>query len=148
VASPGLQCCNANVPLSFFSCYGSSSPKPEEPPMTEKRQPIEDAHLESSIAVALKLAHFRPSRLTTESDLICAQAARAVMESFQRSGWVVVSDRRILAGVRPKRCRTSAAGAAARIATSTRATHIRPARLRSGQPGARPPFARRRPSDA
>jgi hypothetical protein len=61
--------------------------------MTEKRQPIEDAHLESSIAVALKLAHFRPSRLTTESDLICAQAARAVMESFQRSGWVVVSDR-------------------------------------------------------
>jgi hypothetical protein len=51
---------------------------------------IEEAHVRSAVAVALKLARFRPSRLTLESDAICSAAADAVMESFKRAGWRVV----------------------------------------------------------
>jgi hypothetical protein len=54
---------------------------------------VEEAHVLSAVAVALKLARFRPSRRTLDSDTICAAAAEAVMASFKRAGWIVVDAR-------------------------------------------------------
>jgi len=54
---------------------------------------IESKSVRSAIAVALKLAKFRPSRYTTESDQLCSEAADAVVRSFERAGWKVVSTR-------------------------------------------------------
>lgn len=61
--------------------------------MTEKApQPVDLAHVESAIAVALKLARFRPTRNTLDSDEVCRRAAAAVMQSFARSRWRVVRE--------------------------------------------------------
>ncbi len=47
-------------------------------------EPIDEKHVRSAIAVALKLARFRPTRGTIDSDEVCSRAADAVMESFRR----------------------------------------------------------------
>jgi len=58
-----------------------------------KPEPLSKVHVEAAIAVALKVAKFRaPRRMTpTDSDEICAKAARAVMEHFERCSWEVVN---------------------------------------------------------
>jgi hypothetical protein len=62
----------------------------EEPSQPE---PLDTQHVEAAIAIALKMARFKPTRglLTSESDEICAKAARAVMEHFARAEWRVVN---------------------------------------------------------
>lgn len=55
----------------------------------EHHELITGSSLQSHIAVALKLAKFRPSRYTLESDEICKEAARAVVVAFERAQWQV-----------------------------------------------------------
>lgn len=55
--------------------------------------PISERDVQIAVAIALKLAKFRRTRGPTDSDEVCAAAARAVVEGFQRSGWAVVSVR-------------------------------------------------------
>jgi hypothetical protein len=56
-----------------------------------KGEPIEDVHLVSAIATALKMARFRPR--TLDSDEVCSRAAKAVVDLFQKSGYMVVHAR-------------------------------------------------------
>lgn len=59
--------------------------------MSENPAPelIPETSLESAIAVALKLARFRQTRLPLERDEVYARAAEAVVQSFRRCGWQV-----------------------------------------------------------
>lgn len=80
------------VPFSFSMCYGGIILN-GEPHMAEQRRQIPDSDLEISVSIALKLAKFRRTRTTDESDVVCRAAAKAVTESFKLNGWVVVKDR-------------------------------------------------------
>lgn len=55
-----------------------------------KGEPVDLATMKSSLAISLKLAKFRPTRGTQDSDEVCARAAEVILKNFERSGFVVV----------------------------------------------------------